>query len=354
MDKQVFRTVPISIQLKEGNTIEEIPTRVQLMRTGTFFDKRYGKIEVERSHFETMIKNFSEGVRGIELMIDYKHDSDAEAAGWIKGLDIVEAQLSEGNPDEGVEPVVEFQLWADINWTPVGAKKLADREFAYLSADFHPDYRDNENPEISHGHTLLGAALTNRPVIKKMSPAIQLSETEPSKTNKENFEMDLKIKLSELEGENKEMGATLEKIDGFMKEVGVSSIEELMKLVSDLRSEKEAMLEEKQLSENKAQLNVLLSEGKINAAQRDEALKLSKDEFKGFLAIAKVGEKVVKLWETGNNETPGDESEDGDVQDKVIELSEKKMKEDATLSFREATALVLSENKELAKKYSEI
>lgn len=354
MDKQVFRTVPISIQLKEGNTVEEIPTRVQLMRTGTFYDKRYGKVQVEKLHFETMIKNFNEQVRGIELMIDYKHDSDAEAAGWIKGLDIVEAQLSEGNPEEGIDPIVESQLWADIDWTPAGAKKLADREFAYLSADFDPNYKDNENPEVSFGHVLLGAALTNRPVIKRMSPAIQLSETESSITNKENLEMDLKIKLSELEDENKKMGDTLEKIDGFMKEVGVSSVEELMKLISDLRSEKESMMEEKMMSENKAQLDVLLSEGKINAAQREQALKLSKDEFKGFLAIAKVGEKVVKLSETGSNETPGDEVEGGDVQDKVMELSEKKMKEDKSLSFREATALVLSENKELAKQYSEI
>jgi len=354
MDKKTFRTVPLSIQFKEGNTVEEIPTRVQLMRTGTFFDKRYGKIDVVEDHFNNMIKQFQEGVRGIELMIDYKHDSDAEAAGWIKGLEVIQEQLSEGNADEGIEPRIESQLWADISWTPEGAKKLADREFAYLSADFDPDYRDNENPEVSFGHVLLGAALTNRPVIKRMSPAIQLSENESSITNKENILKTNEVKLSELETENKEMSDSLAKVEGLMKDLGLESIEDLMKMISDLRAENETMNEEKELSEKKTQLDSLLKDGKINAAQHEGALKLSSDEFKGFLSMAKVGEKAVKLSETGNNETPSEENKEEDVQDQVISLSEKKMKDNEGMTFSEATAEVLNENKELAKKYSEI
>lgn len=357
MKKDIFRTVPIGIELQEGNQIEQIPTRVQLMRSGTFFDKRYGKIEVTKSNFENMIKKFDEGVRGIELMIDYKHDSDAEAAGWIKSLDVIDAQLSEGNEKEGIDPIIEAQLWATVDWTPAGAKKLSDKEFAYLSADFDPDYRDNENPEISHGQVLLGAALTNRPVIKRMSPAIQLSEENLSTIEKENSEMDekTKIRLSELEDENKTMGDKMEKIKSLMEGMGVSSIEELMKMISDLRTENETMLSEKKDSEKKNELDDLLKEGKINAAQHEGAMKLSENEFKGFVSMAKVGEKVVKLDEDGNNETPSEEEKnDLDVQDQVIELAEKKMKEDENLSFTEATAEVLGENKELATKYSEI
>ena len=140
MNKEIsFRTHPISIQLKEGTPPEQVPTRVQLMRSGTFFDKRYGKVEIKKEHFENMIKKFGEQVRGIELMIDYKHDTEAEAAGWIKDLEILDVQLSAGDPENGIDPIYESQLWAVVDWTIPGAKKLSDKEFAYLSADFDPD-----------------------------------------------------------------------------------------------------------------------------------------------------------------------------------------------------------------------
>lgn len=348
----IFRTVPISIQLKEGNTVEEINSNVQLLKTGQFTDPRYGAFEIKKEHLENMILKFNEGVRGIELMIDYKHDSEAEAAGWIKSLDIIEAQLSEANEAEGIEAVNEHQLWAQVDWTPAGTKKLADREYAYLSADFDTNYKDNENPEIGHGYVLKGAALTNRPVIKRMDPAIQLSEGS-SKTIMENEKMTTK-KLSELEEENVEMSDKLKKVDAFLQDMGVGSVEDLMKMVSELRSSNEEMLGEKLLSEKKTSLDALLKEGKINAAQHEGALKLSEEEFKGFLAMAKVGETTVKLSETGTNETPSEEAtDDGDVQDKVIELAETKMKENEGMSFSDATSLVLSENKELAAKYSD-
>ena len=355
---KTFRSVPMRIQLQEGNQVEEIPTRVQLLKTGTFFDPRYGKVEITKEILENMIQKFTEGVRGVELMIDYKHDSEAEAAGWIKGLEIIEVQLSEADEENGVEAQVEYQLWSDVEWTPTGSKKLSDKEFAYLSADFHPSYKDNENPEVNHGHVLLGAALTNRPVIKRMNPAIQLSESENLSTeNKEisKMEKDHEKKLADLESENNEMGAKLGKVKSLMEDLGVESIEDLMKMISELRTENETMLSEKKDAEKKAELDSLLKEGKINAAQHEGAMKLSEDEFKGFVAMTKVGEPAVKLSETGTSETPGeDENNDGkDPQDQVIELAEKKMKDNEGMSFSEATTDVLKENPELAKKYNE-
>lgn len=352
-NEKTFRTVPISIQFEEGNPPEQVPGRVQLMRTGTFYDKRYGKVEVTKETFENMVRKFQEGIRGIELMIDYKHDSDGEAAGWIKNLEIIETQLSEGDPENGIEPEIGFELWSDVEWTPAGTKKLSDKEFAYLSADFDPDYRDNENPEVSHGPTLLGAALTNRPVIKRMNPAIQLSEQEQTNVNKENNQMKDEKKFEEIEQENSSMKDRLAKVDSLMKELGIESLEDLMKMISEMRTENETLVEEKKMSERKTKLDELLKDGKINAAQREAALKLSENEFKGFVSISEMSEPTVKLSETGNNKTPGEEKTDErDVQEKVIELAEKKMKEDETLKFSDATALVLKENKELADEYN--
>lgn len=350
-DKEIsFRTVPLAIQFNEEIEVENVPTKVQLMRTGTFFDKRYGKVEITKNHFENMIKKFGEQVRGIELMIDYKHDSDAEAAGWIKELEILEVQLSEADLENGIEERKGHELWAVVDWTPTGRKKLSDKEFAYLSADFDPDYRDNENPEVSHGIVLLGAALTNRPVIKRMNPAIQLSEIENQNVNKENEKMDDEKK--ELEEKELQEDPRLAKLDALMKDLGVESIEDLMKMISELRSQNEEMTEEKMLSEKNAKLDGLMKDGKITAAQKEAAIKLSENEFNGFVSMAEMNEQVIKLDESGNNETPkGDENRD--VQDQVIELAEKKMNEDK-ISFTEATALVLLENKELAEKYNNL
>ena len=356
--EKTYRCAPIRIQLQEGGQVEQIPTRVQLLRTGTFFDPRYGKVEITKDKLDHMVQKFGEGVRGVELMIDYKHDSEAEAAGWIKALEVIEVQLTEADEEKGIEETSEFQLWSDVEWTTPGAKKLSNKEFAYLSADFHPEYKDNENPEVNHGHVLLGAALTNRPVIKRMNPAIQLSESETISTDKKEIskmEKDQEQKLADLESENTQLGGKLEKVKGLMSELGVESIEDLMKMISEMRTENETLLSEKATAEKKTQLDELLKDGKINAAQHEGAMKLSEDEFKGFVSMTKVGEKVVKLSETGTNETPGEENndDDSDPQDQVIELAESKMKENKGMSFSEATAEVLKENKELSKKYNE-
>ena len=63
-----------------------------------------------------------------------------------------------------------------------------------------------------------------------------------------------------------------------------------------------------------------------------------------------MNEKVVKLSEDGSNETPGENSKEGDVEGKVLELAEKKANDDG-ISMTDAITHVLSENKELASQY---
>lgn len=362
MIKGTFTSVPI--KLSEDNDIEGITRRVQLLKTCTFYHERYGKVQITRQMFSEIIKNYEDQVRGIDVMIDYSHESDKTAAGWIKGLEEVEVQLSEGNPALGIEPVTEFQLWANVEWTPKGQKTLSDKEYAYLSADFDPDYRDNENPTQTYGAVLLGAGLTNRPVIKRMSPAVQLSEfsitnnEEPIMTVEEMTKLlDSKtIRLSEVEKELGEATKTLSdsevklaQIDTMMKEMGVSSIEELMTMIKDMSKDNVELAEAKEKAEKEAKLNVLLSEGKINQAQKESGMKLGKEAFEGFYALAETNEKVVKLSEEGNNTTPTEEVE-REVETKVLELAEKKAVE-SKISMTDAISIVLSENKDLASKY---
>lgn len=360
-----FRTTPIA--LAEGNGVEQISNQVQLMRTCTFFHNQYGKVEITRQLFDEMIRNHKNNARGIEVMIDYSHDSEKEAAGWIKDLSVREVALSEVDPITN-ESKIEHQLWADVDWTPKGTKTLSDKEFAYLSADFDPDYKDNENPTQSLGAVLLGAGLTNRPVIKRMNPAIQLSEFSETniKENKMTLEeiqklLDAKtLKLSETEQElgdaKKELSDSevkLAQIDSLMKDLGVSTVEELMSKIQAMSKDNVELAEEKEKNEKESKLNVLLSEGKISQAQKEIAIKLEKTAFDSYFSLAEMNEKVVKLDESGNNKTPTEEDTitvDG-VEDKVLELAEAKVEADKGLEMTDAISLVLSEDKELASKY---
>lgn len=358
MKSIAMRTSPIQLVLAENTPVEDISSEVQLMRTCTFYHKQYGKVEITRQLFSEMVENFEKNTRGIDVMIDYAHDSDREAAGWVKDLSIREVQLSEGNEAEGVEPQTEFQLWATVEWTPKGRKTLSDKEFAYLSADFDPNYKDNENPTHSFGGVLLGAGLTNRPVIKRMNPAVQLSEFSETQ-NKENLFMEHEEEkkelggakeLEEMKGKLSDSEAKLAEIDKIMQELGVSSIEELMSKIQGMRNENVELAEEKEKAERETKLNVLLSEGKISQAQKDKAINLEGESFKSFFELAEMNEKVVKLSEDGNNATPTEENPTDDAESKVFELAEKKVASEKC-DLTEAISMVLSENKELAKQY---
>ena len=361
-----FRAMPI--KLSEAYPMEGVSSQVQLMRTCTFYHDKYGKVEITRQLFSEMIENHKKGTRGIEVMIDYSHNSENEAAGWVKDLHIRDVQLAEANPEQGIEEKIEYQLWADVDWTPVGRKKLADKEFAYLSADFDPNYKDNENPTQSYGAVLLGAGLTNRPVIKRMNPAIQLSEF--SQTNNKEHGMTLEeiqkkldatnVKLSESEsklGEAEKSLADSEvklaKIDELMRELGVDSIEALMSKIAEMKQSNVELSEEKVKTEKETKLNVLLSEGKISQAQKEKAIKLEKESFDGFIELAEMNEKVVKLDENGSAKIPTEESNNDDVQAKVLELAEKKVSEEK-VEMVDAISMVLSEDKDLAQKYYQL
>lgn len=143
--------------------------------------------------------------------------------------------------------------------------------------------------------------------------------------------------------------AKLAEVDNLMKSLGVSSIEELMNLIQGMKKDNVELAEQKEKTEKENKLNVLLSEGKISQAQKEIALTLKKEEFGGFVKLAESNGQVVKTTEVGHDNTPkGDESED--VEEKIFELADKKAKSEK-IDFADAVSIVLSENKELAKKY---
>lgn len=332
---QNFRSSPI--QLSEAVAGENYPKEVQLLKTGTFTDPRYGKFEVTSKMLSEMVANFTAGVRGVKPAIDFKHDSEAEAAAWVKSLFL---------KDNGQT------LWCVPDWTGEGQRKLSDRVYGYVSADFSQNYRDNEEGKL-HGCVLLGAALTNRPVIKNMQPVIQLSEGVP---------------MPELKPED------LAKLDALMKQLGVASIEELMAKIASMKQapvekeEKEVELKEanKQLSEKSTKLsealdkiktlegekvvsekektfNLMLSEGKANVAQKESFM--AGDVIKFAELATKGGVKTTEAGsEAGAN---GDDTVSDD--DKILKLAEAKVKNKEAKDIGTAISMVMREQKESNK-----
>lgn len=149
-----YRTPGFSIALAEGST----PEKIQLFKVGTFHHPEYGKFEITPKVLQEMKSNFDSKVRGIDLAVDYRHENEDVAAGWIKGIELDESGM-----------------WAVVDWTPKGKQIIKDKEFRYISPEFMLSYKDNESLK-DFGPTLMGAALTNRPFIKRMEPVVELAE----------------------------------------------------------------------------------------------------------------------------------------------------------------------------------
>ncbi len=130
--------------------------QVTITRTGRFRDDRYGEFEITREMLLAMVDNFRKRVFGQDIFIDVAHRPSDGAAAKIQKLSV------SGD-----------RLLAKVSWTPYGVKAIEERGYSYLSAEFHDNWTDNETGK-SHGPVLLGAGLTNRPVIKRLDP-VQLS-----------------------------------------------------------------------------------------------------------------------------------------------------------------------------------
>lgn len=153
----VVRFLSDRIDLKKGQT----RSVVMLGRTGTFHHREYGTFDLTREMFSSMIRNFESGVVGREISVDRSHRFADGSCGPIKRL------FLDGN-----------KLRGEVEWTPFGVETIRVRGMRYLSMEFHPNWKDNEE-QMAHGCTLLGAGLTPRPVLRFQEP-VQLSEEDES------------------------------------------------------------------------------------------------------------------------------------------------------------------------------
>jgi phage I-like protein len=293
---------------------------VQLLKTGKFYHPEYGEINITPKYLESMVQNFSDKVRGVDLAIDYAHDSESIAAGWIENLYLQ-----------------DNELWAKVRWTKNGNQIVTDKEFRYLSADFNNNYINNETKK-EYGPTLFGAGLTNRPFVKGMSPVLELSD----KPIKKEPNMDEKDKqIAELTSQLADMKKQIETGNASANEMA-----DLKKKLAAFEASTQAAEKEKALSEKKAAFDALMTAGKAVEAQRPHYM--SGDTLKFAEAFV-----ATNSGKGSSTEPPPEAVEPKDKKeaiDKVISLSEKMLEEKKAKTIGEAQNRVLRENPELNKK----
>lgn len=324
-----FKGVPFLIQLAEGDAI---PEEIQLFKVGKFYDPRYGEFEITTPMLLSMVNNFKKGVRGIDLAVDFAHDTEGKSAAWFKDV-----YLS----DDGKT------LWAKVEWTPSGKDTVKSKEFRYISPDFTNDFMNNETKE-TFGPTLNGAGLTNRPVIKGMEPIVQLSEVPNINNNtggnmdpKDQEIADLKKKVADLEAKlAKDPGAGNEPDDMMQMK---QQLADMTKKCADYEAANKQAAEAQKLAEKKGKFDIMLKEGKVVEAQREPFMK---DDMGKFTELA----QPLKLSEIGSGGT-GDGNKGKSVIEQVRELAAVKLSEKKAHDLGAAYTMVLSENKELAAEY---
>lgn len=127
---------------------------VQIAKTGRFQDPRYGKFSITTNDFSRWIKNFNnisiaDGREGLPVDRDHSPEKrgDTEAVGWVKALEQRGAQL-----------------WAKVQWNPLGKELIAEKRYAYISPSYSNDLQTENGDKI--GTALVGIALTNRPFLQ--------------------------------------------------------------------------------------------------------------------------------------------------------------------------------------------
>lgn len=316
-----------SIKLDEIPLTDEI-FHVELLRAGSFLHPMgdNGRVNFTPENLKKFKENFDENTRKMkdnEIPVDYGHQWDDKASGWIK-----EVHLKED----------DTQLWVDIDWTPKAHKAISEKEWRYISADLDFDYMDNESA-ISYGPTLFGAGLTNRPHIKNME-AIFNEKTQGENVSKE----EMLKKIADLEAELSKMKASEEGKNKKLEEKN-EEMEASKKELSELKVEIDTISKEAKFSE-------YLREGKIIPAQKDAFMKMDislSEEFyknapkvnlseeKGHSKDAKKVEEVLEF--TTEN-----------VEDEVLRLAEIEVEKN-NVDLSEALSNVLSFNEKLRKTY---
>jgi phage I-like protein len=150
------------VLLGDGAEGSSVTSRVQVAKTGRFWDPRYGKFSITAAEFTKWMDNFqrvhlAEGRMGMPVDVDHGPEKrgDTKAAGWVVKLDTLGADGKTATPSE---------LWATVEWNQLGQDLVGNKVYAYLSPSYQANYRDETGKAL--GTAMVGIGLTNRPFLK--------------------------------------------------------------------------------------------------------------------------------------------------------------------------------------------
>ena len=138
---------------EENNTTS---SWVHALPLGSYKHPIYGTIDVTIERAKRFAASVVEKVRGIEPSINYDHNNNAPAAGWVKNAE----ERSDG-------------LWLFVEWTADAVDAIKKKTYRYFSAEFADIWEDAQEKKFTD--VILGGALTNRPFMKNLVP-VNLSE----------------------------------------------------------------------------------------------------------------------------------------------------------------------------------
>lgn len=380
----------IDILLQLDEPIGNKSKRVQLAKTGAFNHSVYGKFSILLTDLEKMRSGLENDIRRQKidnkpvLPFDYKHDEADVAAGWIERLYI-------DKDENGID-----SLFGEVEWTPIAAQKIRDKEFKFVSPSIQRNYKDAETGK-KYDIVLKGATLTNIPFLRDMEAIHLLSEADQklfmplyksgngpgkpiiggdtmskekivelmkpmSPDNKKKVLTELSTEMGidlcndnkktkklaeDLEEARAKLKLSEEKIKVFEKKAeGSDDLEERLMLSesknTDLNKKLETLITDIATEKKGREFDQMLAEGKVCEAQR-------KPFVEGNIIEFAANAEAINLYEKGSGSGI---DEIGDAQDKILKLAEKKQSENEGIDLSEAISEVLAENKNLAAAYN--
>jgi len=138
----------------EGNDADA--TWVHALPLGDYKHPTYGTLSFTADRIKAFADNVKSKIRGVDPSINYEHNNESVAAGWVKNA----------------EPRADG-LWLFVEWVKDAAQAIKDKKWRYFSSEFEDEWTDSQGNK--HKDVILGGALTNRPFMKNLVP-INLSE----------------------------------------------------------------------------------------------------------------------------------------------------------------------------------
>jgi len=241
------------------------------------FTQNGEEFSITKEQLQDMVANFNQNVLGTDPPVDFSHDNEKKAAGWIKHLELFEQDNQVG-------------LLATIRWTKSGEKALSDKEFRYFSASFTFDFFDGSTGK-SFGPVLRGGALTNIPFLRHLPAIVELHNKQTKGVN----QMADTMNLSDHNAQVKVLTESIEDLKKSNKELSQTAdkVKTLESVVKDLTDKNVELVSDMSKQKREVKFAGLLKKGSAVEAQREAYMAGEMDK---FLELA----QPVNLDEHGN------------------------------------------------------